>query len=151
MHERLQTLLAVGALFMMPSLSLAQSSEPLRTPWGDPKIGGVWDYWTFTPLERPDEFGERGTLTDEEAATFAQEANAEALARDLAAPPGDPGAYSQAVWTDRSRATALTQASLIVDPPNGQIPGLTPDAVAREKRRLAGDGQPVRILSLIHI
>ena len=43
----------------------------------------VKDYWTFTPLERPDEFGERGTLTDEEAATFAQEANAEALARDL--------------------------------------------------------------------
>ena len=146
MHVRLQALLAIAALFMVSSLSFAQSSEPSRsTPWGDPDIGGVWDYWTFTPLERPDEFGERGTLTDEEAATFAQEANAEALARDLAAPPGDPGAYSQAVWTDRARATALTQASLIVDPPNGQIPALTSEALAREKSRLANDGQPVRI------
>jgi len=146
MHVRLQALLAIAALFMASSLLFAQSSEPSRsTPWGDPDIGGVWDYWTFTPLERPDEFGERGTLTDEEAATFAQEANAEALARDLAAPPGDPGAYSQAVWTDRARATALTQASLIVDPPNGKIPALTSEALAREKSRLASDGQPVRI------
>ena len=56
MHLRLQTLLTVGVLFIMPSLPFAQSSEPLRTPWGDPDIGGVWDYWTFTPLERPDEF-----------------------------------------------------------------------------------------------
>ena len=145
MHVKLQVLLTVGTLCILPSLLFAQSSEPLTTPWGDPDIGGVWDYWTFTPLERSDEFGERGILTDEEAATFAQEANAEALARDLAAPPGDPGAYSQAVWTDRARATALTQASLIVDPPNGQIPALTPDALAREKKRLDGDGQPVRI------
>ena len=130
MHKKLQALLTVGILCLLPLQLLAQSSEPLSTPWGDPDLGGVWDYWTFTPLERPDEFGERGQLTDEEAATVAQEANAEALARDLAAPPGDPGAYSQAVWTDRARATALTQASLIVDPAIGKIPALTPEALA---------------------
>ena len=130
---------------LLPAAAVAQSSDALRTPWGDPDLGGVWDYWTFTPLERPEEFADRATLTVEEAAVVAREANAAALARDLAAPPGDPGGYSQAVWTDRARATALTQTSLIVDPPDGRIPPLTPEAEAREEARLAGDGQPVRI------
>ena len=136
----------VAALALLaPAATLAQSAETPRTPWGDPDLGGVWDYWTFTPLQRPEDLADRDTLSDEEAAALAQELNAEALARDLAAPPGSPGGYSQAVWTDRARATALTQTSLIVDPPDGRIPPLTPEAEAREEARLAGDGQPVRI------
>jgi len=135
--------LAVG--LVLPPASSGQTPSSLTTPWGDPDIGGVWDYWTFTPLERAEELGNKATLTAEEAASLAQEANAEALARDLAAPPGDPGAYSQEVWTDRARPTALTQSSLIVDPPNGRIPPLTDAALAREDARLGSDGQPVRI------
>ena len=136
----------VAALAMLaPAAAFAQSSEAPRTPWGDPDLGGVWDYWTFTPLQRPEDLADRDTLTDEEAAALAQELNQEALARDLAAPPGSPGGYSQAVWTDRARATALTQTALIVDPPDGRIPPLTPEAEAREEARMAGDGQPVRI------
>ena len=136
----------VAALAMLaPAAAFAQSAEAPRTPWGDPDLGGVWDYWTFTPLQRPEDLADRDTLTDEEAAALAQELNAEALARDLAAPPGSPGGYSQAVWTDRARATALTQTALIVDPPDGRIPPLTPEAEAREEARLAADGQPVRI------
>ena len=136
----------VAALAMLaPAAAFAQSAETPRTPWGDPDLGGVWDYWTFTPLQRPEDLADRDTLTDEEAAALAQELNAEALARDLAAPPGSPGGYSQAVWTDRARATALTQTALIVDPPDGRIPPLTPEAEAREEARLAGDGQRVRI------
>ena len=140
---RLGLVVTLGCL--LPSIASGQLSDLPRTPWGDPDLGGVWDYWTFTPLERAEELGNKATLTEEQASTLAQELNAEALARDLAAPVGDPGAYSQAVWTDRARATALTQTSLIVDPPNGRIPALTPEAVARENARLAGNGQPVRI------
>ena len=137
--------IAAAALLWFPAAAPAQAPEAPRTAWGDPDLGGVWDYWTFTPLERPEEFADRATLTAEEAAAVAAEANAAALARDLAAPPGDPGAYSQAVWTDRARATALTQTALIVDPPDGRIPPLTPEAQAREEARLAAGGQPVRI------
>ncbi len=137
--------LALALAVLLPAVVPAQSSDAPRTSWGDPDLGGVWDYWTFTPLERPEELADRATLTVEEAAVVAQEANAAALARDLAAPPGDPGGYSQAVWTDRARATALTQTALIVDPPDGRIPALTPEAEAREEARLAADGQPVRI------
>ena len=140
-----RTALIAALALLLPAAAVAQSSEAPRTPWGDPDLGGVWDYWTFTPLERPEELADRATLTEEEAATIAREANEAALARDLAAPPGDPGGYSQEVWTDRVRATALTQASLIVDPPNGRVPPLTAEAEAREAARLAGDGQPVRI------
>ena len=39
-----------------------------KTPWGDPDLQGVWDYKTITPLERPANFGDRQTLTDEEVA-----------------------------------------------------------------------------------
>ena len=65
------------------------AGEAFRTPWGDPDLQGVWDYWTFTPLERPEEFLDRDQLTAEEAAVVAQEGNVDALARDEAAPPGE--------------------------------------------------------------
>ena len=121
-------------------------AEGPRTPWGDPDLQGVWDYWTFTPLERPAEFGERGELTAEEAAVVAQQGNAEALARDSdGPPPGEVGGYSQEVWTDRARATALTQASLLVDPPDGRLPALTAEAEAAAEAHRAAGGYPVRV------
>ena len=44
----------------------------------------------------------------------------------------DTGAYSQEAWTDRARGTALKQTSLIIDPPDGKMPPLTPAAKKRE-------------------
>ena len=138
--------LVVG-LSLTPALAAGQTgAEGPRTPWGDPDLQGVWDYWTFTPLERPDEFAGRGELTAEEAAVVAQQSNAEALARDDdGPPPGEVGGYSQAVWTDRARATALTQASLLVDPPDGRLPALTAEAEAAAEAHRAAGGFPVRI------
>ena len=138
--------LVVGLSFS-PALAAGQTgAEGPRTPWGDPDLQGVWDYWTFTPLERPDEFGERGELTAEEAAVVAQRGNAEALARDDdGPPPGEVGGYSQAVWTDRARATALTQSSLLVDPPDGRLPALTAQAEAAAEAHRAAGGYPVRM------
>jgi hypothetical protein len=121
------------------------AGEAFRTPWGDPDLQGVWDYWTFTPLERPEEFSDRDQLTAEEAAVVAREGNVDALARDEAAPPGEVGAYSQAVWTDRARATALTQPSLLVDPPDGRLPALTPEAQQQVVAHREAGGYPVRM------
>ena len=142
----------VGVIGCVATLSLllgtvfAQSPAPgLTTPWGDPDLQGVWDYWTFTPLERPDEFAGRDVLTEEEAATVAQQSNADALASDEPPPPGEVGGYSQAVWTDRARATALTQPSLLVNPPDGKLPPLTPEAVARAEAYRSAGGYPVRV------
>jgi hypothetical protein len=35
-----------------------------RTPWGTPDLGGIWDFRTITPLERPEEYGDRAFLTE---------------------------------------------------------------------------------------
>ena len=143
--------LVIGALVSLVPVptagqSLAPTAEALpRTPWGDPDLQGVWDYWTFTPLERPEEFAGKVELTDEEAALVAQQGRAAALATDREGPgAGSTGAYGQEVWTDRARATALTQASLIVDPPDGRMPSLTPAETSRVSAHAAAGGRPVR-------
>ena len=121
------------------------ASETPRTPWGDPDLQGIWEYWTFTPLQRPDDLADRAVLTAEEAAAVGERSRQAALTRDREGPSeGDTGAYGQEVWTERSRATALTQASLIVDPPDGKIPPFTAAEERRiEEHRRAG-GRPVR-------
>ncbi len=100
-----------------------------KTPWGDPDIQGVWDYWTFTPIERPKEFGNKATMTEAEAAEYGKRLQRQALSIDTAGPgKGQTGAYGQELWTDRARGGALRQTSIIVEPEDGQIPPLTPDA-----------------------
>src|SRR5262245_14218240 len=42
------------------------NSTPLRTPWGDPDLQGVWTNTTLTPLERPDNVAGREVFTDAE-------------------------------------------------------------------------------------
>ena len=134
----------VAATAQAPEVSANGAAVP-RTPWGDPDLQGIWDYWTFTPLERPAEFADRDLLTAEEAAVVARQSNEEALARDAPPPPGQVGGYSQAVWTDRARATALTQPSLLIDPPDGKLPPLTPQARQRATAHLSAGGYPVRL------
>jgi hypothetical protein len=79
------------------------------------------------PLQRPPEFGDRRFLTDEELATRQQQYT------------GIQGAYDQennsnkmgmGHWVEWGQANRLT--SLIIDPPNGQLPALTPEG---ERRR----------------
>ena len=100
-----------------------------HTPWGDPDLQGVWNDATSTPLQRPGAIGERNVLSDEEAAEFQEQ-----LANDLSRDRRDGGAdadvnraYNEH-WMDsrRLKITADRRTSLIVDPPDGQIPPLTP-------------------------
>ena len=70
---------AVGLVVVLPLVATGQSRA---TPWGDPDLQGVWDYWTFTPLERADEFAGRDTLTAEEAAIVGEAGRAAARATD---------------------------------------------------------------------
>ena len=102
----------------------------LRTPWGDPDLQGIWTNATDTPLERPAALGERQTHSADELK--AREAGA---ARNFENEPvvgkGDPGTYN-AFWRDPIKPT--TRTSLVIDPPDGRLPPLTPEA---EKRRQA--------------
>ena len=115
---------------------------PPRTPWGAPDLQGIWSGKTMTPLERPDRFAGREFLTDEEVAVLEGEATTEP-GRDARAETGShvdlEGAYND-VFTHRATNVVRTKrTSLIVDPPNGQVPPLTPqgqqriEAAARER------------------
>ena len=105
----------------------AKSRTPPRTPWGKPDLQGTWDFRTVTPLERPAELAGKEVLTAAEAAEFEKGALVRAD-RDRNVPAGNVGDYNQ-FWYDRGTEVAGTRrTSLIIDPPDGRIPALTPEA-----------------------
>ena len=65
-------LVAVAALVALSELAAAQ--EPPRTEWGNANLQGVWDFRTITPLERPEDLGDKAFLTVAEAAEREQAA-----------------------------------------------------------------------------
>lgn len=140
-------LAVVAVIVAMPAAGSAQrpgeEGRDSQTPWGDPDLQGIWEYWTFTPLERPDSLAGQEVLTDEEAAQVGEQRRRAALARDLDV-SRNLGSYSQEVWTERGRATALNQPSLIVDPPDGRLPALTRSEEQRVADHRAAGGRPVR-------
>ena len=142
MHVVLMTLALLAAA--MPPAAAAQG----RTPWGDPDLQGVWANDAVTPLERPAGLGARELLTDEE---LAEAAAANARRRiDTGGPrEGDPillQGYNQ-FWMPRREVSR--QTSLIVDPPDGRIPPLTPAGARREAQAFeSSQGVPALDASL---
>ena len=154
MQNRLlfKSLALMGSL-VLPAFAFAQGADNLRTAWGDPDLQSIWDYRTVTPLERPSDQPDKAFLTEEEAASIEQanlNRNADLLTRasertsasnqvDRRA-DGSPGFYNN-FWLDRgTTAVGTRRTSLIVDPPNGRLPELTPEA-----RRLADSAEAARI------
>jgi hypothetical protein len=140
-----------------PAVAAATGPQP-RTAWGDPDLQGVWNYSTLTPLERPAALADKRELTPEEAAAFA-EAEARRQNRDLI--PSEKGGLNYApeseggvvpyneFWYDRGTTIiASRRTSLVIDPPDGRRPPMTPEAqkkaaVAREIGREEQRGRPL--------
>jgi len=99
-----------------------------RTPWGHPDLQGIWDNGTTTSLERPKEFSDREFLTDEELKERTEEVATRAEKRPNSALADVELAYNNEWW---DRGAPLKRTSLIVDPPNGRLPKLTPDGQKR--------------------
>ena len=117
----------VAVALLVPMSAAGQAS----TPWGDPDLQGVWDFRTLTPLERPDELAGKDVFTEEEAAEFVAASLAEIEGSDDAVPGDIVGNYNQ-FWFDRGTTVVGTgRTSRIVDPPNGRLPPLTPEAERR--------------------
>jgi hypothetical protein len=117
----------------------AQTKKPApvaRLSDGRPDLQGEWSFATVTPLERPKEYADRGTLTAEEAAKIEERAVRDQFV-DRPPPPGNPGAYNR-FWIDfGTEVVATNQTSLVVDPPDGRVPALTPGGMEREEARAA--------------
>ena len=130
-------LFALAGALAVPGVALAQEQEAPRTAWGAPDLQGVWDFRTITPLQRPEDLGDKAFLTEEEAA---ERENA-AIERDIelweadarrTEAGGSVGGYNN-FWMDRGTRVIGTRAtSLIVDPPNGRLPEMTEEGRARQ-------------------
>ena len=129
-HRLFVTALAgIAVVALAPVDAAAQSTDAGQTPrtsWGAPDLGGVWDFRTTTPLERPDELEGKTELTAEEAA--AQKARANEFLVDRPPPEGDPGGYN-VFWVDTPGVVDDRRTSLIVDPPDGKLPPLVAGAI----------------------
>jgi hypothetical protein len=130
----------------------AQATSPRS--FGERDLQGIWTNATVTPLERPAEFAGKEFLTEAEAAAFEKRARDR---NDADRREGDAEAdlatgYNDLFW-ERGRSVVSTRrTSLVVDPPDGRIPPLTPEAQAKaaaraEARRLRpADGPEDRSL-----
>lgn len=108
----------------------AATRQALRTPWGDPDLQGMWENSTITPLERPASFAGREFLTEEEARKLDAEAAVRYDQRTDRGAADVDGAYNQ-FWWDRGKTAASRRTSLVVDPPDGRVPALTPEGRQR--------------------
>ena len=125
--------LAVLSFAALPLTAAAQGDGP-RTAWGHPDLQGVWDFRTITPMERPEDLAGKEFLTAEEAAEIEDIRAAENAARDDQEPDDIVGNYNT-FWFDRGDSVIETRrTSLVIDPPDGRIPALTPEA---EQKRAA--------------
>ena len=127
---------AVGAIIAVPiTRTSAQAptapASALKTPWGEPDLQGIWTDETDTPLQRSAKYAtqefftaaQRAELDAARAALLDEDRRLERRTeRDVA------GAYNS-VFLSVKRVGART--SKIVDPPEGRIPSLTPEAQSR--------------------
>src|SRR6266404_4854398 len=108
----------------------AQAAPPpaLTTPWGEPDLQGIWTDETDTPLQRSPKYATQEFFTETQRADLDKQRGA-MLGREQRAERGTEadvaGAYND-VFTPKKRTGART--SRIVDPPNGRLPPLTPEA-----------------------
>jgi hypothetical protein len=124
----------VSALRRVPAETTAASQvdkrwRAPRTSWGHPSFEGVWstDDLRGVPMNRPREQADRLSLTPEE---FAKRAAGDETGRDFTVNVGTFLRHEFGIRT-------FGYTSLIVDPPDGQMPALTPagEALARQRTR----------------
>ena len=139
---------ALAALSPAPIAGQGQAYSPPRLADGQPDLQGTYDLATLTPLERPN--GMNAVLSREEVAKLEGAAAAVVAlssrpsSGERAAPPkggdgsrgaaGNVGGYNS-FWLDPGSTFTMVngeaRTSIVVDPPDGKLPPLTPAARQR--------------------
>src|SRR5262245_25979986 len=140
--------LAAMAVDAQTPKSSAKGWNAPRTTDGHPDLQGVWNYSTLTPLERPRDLAGKAFFSEQEAAQYEKRSqqsrnvdlnrestpttrglvNGTVETEDLAS------AYNEFWWDRGSKIVSTRRTSIIIDPPDGKIPALTPQA----QKRMAG-------------
>jgi hypothetical protein len=135
MRYRLIAFLLATTAALTP-MSVARQALP-RTPDGQPDIQGIWTNATLTPLERPPELRNKPFFTPAEAVEYEKQARERTHGdrRD-----NDPEAdltvgYNDFWWDRGTKIVSTRRTSIIVDPSDGRIPSLTPEAQKKAAAR----------------
>lgn len=114
-----------GATAAKPAAT--KNYAPPKLPWGDPDLQGEWPAFANIPMQRPASFGTRAYLTDEEFAQRQKQAQRQSESDSEEFAPSAAGEATinpPSYWVEHGKPDH--QASLVVDPPDGRIPPLTP-------------------------
>jgi hypothetical protein len=133
--------IAAAAVTAVTSVSITRASAQalvasvtappaaLRTPWGEPDLQGIWTDEFETPIQRPPKYANQEFFTEAQREEI-DKARAALYGEERPAVRGTEfdvaRAYNHAVFLSNKHVGART--SLIVDPPDGRIPRLTPEA-----------------------
>jgi hypothetical protein len=142
--------LIAAALIGSVTSAQGQAQAVPKTPWGDPDLQGTFssEAELSVPFERQAQYGDRRFLTDAEYAQRRAQADKQ-LASDSAdfdletADRSNAGAVGSATsppphWLERGKVSRRT--SLVIDPPDGRLPPLTPNRPAAGRGRAGGGG-----------
>src|SRR5580704_13750948 len=143
-----RNLITIGWLALWAAAALSAQNKAAwkmpRTADGHPDLQGIWNNSTRTPLERPQEFAGKPTLTDAEAKVWEQkehqaweelDGTSEGPLHKTKGSEGT-GAYNVLFYDMGSglmRVDGVKRTSMIVDPPEGKIPPALPQAQARNR------------------
>ena len=141
--------LACLALLLSTAQVAAQADSDWQLPRtvdGHPDLQGVWENNTITPVERPEVFGDKEILTDDDVAFLERrliEINAEgsdalfgegvleaAFSGEIKSYDPSTGNYDSQWMAER---TIHRRTSQIIDPPNGKYPPRTEEAIAASR------------------
>lgn len=152
------TLLGAGVMTagLLSSNVLAQEDYTVPRTWdGSPDLQGVWRNATVTPLERPAELGTQRAYTRDEAYALERAAQQEVEDDNEPLDPNRPPPLATALppvgnydlfWTDRGMFLPTIngeyRTSIIIDPPNGRIPGYKPEFLAARAEQRANGPDP---------
>jgi len=124
---------AAGQAAATPPSPSSTSYVPPRTPDGQPDLEGMWTNATIVPLQRPNEYAGKPMLTEQEAAERLKRTMYEwdRDRRDGGSAQDLSRAYGGVWWDAEAQLAPDRRTALIVDPADGRLPSVTPEAQAR--------------------
>jgi hypothetical protein len=136
--------LPILSLVLLAAIPVAAQNKVPRTVDGHPDLTGIWTNVTITPLERPKELAGKEFFTEQEAVDY-EKTTVQRRNRDNRENRGTnadvANAYNDFWWDSGTRVVKTRRTSIVVDPPDGHVPALTPErqrqlaAIADAKKR----------------
>jgi len=122
MHRRTRATCSLITIALAAGSLAIQTGRP-----GAGELDGIWNYATMTPLERPRDLAAKPVLTPAEAVDYERQTLArQATTNNTAGPDW---------WDSGTRFLTNGRTSLIIDPPDGRVPAMTPEAQQRAAAR----------------